>query len=652
MDFELSSATKKLEEANRREKERKLRQREIEKKIAKEEEERNRLAQERKRIEQERAQQEARVEEEKRIKLLQLNGGITYTRNFPVVLKESPSADAEDAAFYEEGLSDRAIIPSVILEDLMGMNARFPLQFAIFPTNEDYFSTSRKAFISVQDFCQEEIIYLPREIMKRLNFLSPDGVPEVSDMSVTIQYVQLPKAQEVTLRPKQMGFTDCVPNVLVFLGKWLQSKYAILSSGTILPVIVRNPGSPPMTFELLVNDVVPQADAVSTVDVDLKIKIIESIPNPNMHPRNNRSVNHPFPGQPPTDKRQEWLIDDITLEDQKSAKLSFEESHYYKLNIQNLPDCPRFSICATVSPKSGAQDNSPDVDLYLSFPPLKYPNRTNHDIASADSIGSKEVILRKEDFVSHHHLYVSVIGSSDSAEYSLKIVIPNDHGHVNEGATQELGDRITCSNCGGLVPRANYQMHEAFCRRNVRVCNFPGCAARIKANEMGSHIHCTDCGAVYGENAKEKHQRLYHQNQRCGCGVLLPYREMRNHIKSTCPLRIIVCKYCQEEQEAGEGVLSVEDKYYGISSPHESRCGSVTSPCPICKKLIQRKRLEFHIQAHRSQPTSETAERSIPQGNTSNPRQREDFIGRFQCPICLAPFASEREVGTHVDDAH
>jgi hypothetical protein len=53
---------------------------------------------------------------------------------------------------------------------------------------------------------------------KRVN--SKESLP-----MLTLVYAQVPQATDAKFRPLQPGFNESVQNVLVFLEKWLQSRY-------------------------------------------------------------------------------------------------------------------------------------------------------------------------------------------------------------------------------------------------------------------------------------------------------------------------------------------------------------------------------------------------------------------------------------------
>nr|CAD1834907.1 unnamed protein product [Ananas comosus var. bracteatus] len=66
------------------------------------------------------------------------------------------------------------------------------------------------------------------------------------------------------------------------------------------------------------------------------------------------------------------------------------------------------------------------------------------------------------------------------------------------------------------------------------------------------------------------------------------------HQFSTCPLRLIVCRFCGDMVQAGTEPLDARDRLRGLSE-HESICGSRTAPCDSCGRSVMLKEMDIHV---------------------------------------------------------
>ena len=123
---------------------------------------------------------------------------------------------------------------------------------------------------------------------------------------------------------------------------------------------------------------------------------------------------------------------------------------------------------------------------------------------------------------------------------------------------------VVCESCGRRVPDASYQMHLAFCARNVHVC--------------------IDCGARVPNAEKEQHQ-LTHQPVECECGELCPADMLATHQAFVCSRRKVVCDYCRLEFTADE------------HRQHERPCGSRTEKCSSCGAYVMLRHWTQHLES-------------------------------------------------------
>jgi hypothetical protein len=66
------------------------------------------------------------------------------------------------------------------------------------------------------------------------------------------------------------------------------------------------------------------------------------------------------------------------------------------------------------------------------------------------------------------------------------------------------------------------------------------------------------------------------------------------HQSSTCPLRLIVCRFCGDTVHAGGEPADVRDRLRNMCE-HESICGSRTAPCDSCGRSVMLKEMDIHV---------------------------------------------------------
>lgn len=66
------------------------------------------------------------------------------------------------------------------------------------------------------------------------------------------------------------------------------------------------------------------------------------------------------------------------------------------------------------------------------------------------------------------------------------------------------------------------------------------------------------------------------------------------HQSSTCPLRLIMCRFCGDMVQAGSTPADARDRLRGLVE-HESICGSRTAPCDSCGRAIMLKEMDIHV---------------------------------------------------------
>lgn len=113
-----------------------------------------------------------------------------------------------------------------------------------------------------------------------------------------------------------------------------------------------------------------------------------------------------------------------------------------------------------------------------------------------------------------------------------------------------------------MIDEPKFDMHEAYCRRNIRKCD--------------------KCDEMIDKNEIETHEEEFHKAVTCDlCSANFEASKLESH-KKACPQRKITCQYC-----------SLEYPFKEISS-HSNACGSRTNNCQFCGKIVQLRELEVH----------------------------------------------------------
>ncbi|XP_075691117.1 TRAF-type zinc finger domain-containing protein 1 isoform X2 [Rhinoderma darwinii] len=119
-----------------------------------------------------------------------------------------------------------------------------------------------------------------------------------------------------------------------------------------------------------------------------------------------------------------------------------------------------------------------------------------------------------------------------------------------------------CGNCKRDIPLVNFTIHEIHCRRNISMCKL--CKEPIPRSDM------------------EDHYASEHAPVTCKCNMTMEKCALEEHEKSSCPLRLVTCQFCELEVTFN----SLEN--------HEDYCGARTELCEKCGSSVMIKDLKDH----------------------------------------------------------
>ncbi len=119
-------------------------------------------------------------------------------------------------------------------------------------------------------------------------------------------------------------------------------------------------------------------------------------------------------------------------------------------------------------------------------------------------------------------------------------------GAGSDAAAEDHTGQQVCGNCGAWVPSMSIARHDAFCRKNVKRCEYPGCGKALRVSEPDAHAHCTSCDVVGSRAAVDKHVAVRHTSLPCvfRCGTSMHLQPLLVHSLRECNDRMIVCRYC------------------------------------------------------------------------------------------------------------
>lgn len=190
--------------------------------------------------------------------------------------------------------------------------------------------------------------------------------------------------------------------------------------------------------------------------------------------------------------------------------------------------------------------------------------------------------------------------SSSAPQSSTNIQVKLQHSKRETEQDTEITslEYSVCRNCNRRIPVGNLDLHSIQCERMYKMCNV--CNLVLKKKDFERHTHCNKCIRFgLSSDQVELHDKLYHQHtacKLCGQSNIQPI-QLRIHQTQECPKRIILCRFCNSFVQAGTDGHHVDykDKYYYNLTSHESYCGSRTTNCHLCSKVVLIKELKSHI---------------------------------------------------------
>ncbi|AOA61188.1 hypothetical protein PP7435_CHR1-0354 [Komagataella phaffii CBS 7435] len=510
--------------------------------------------------------------------------------------------------------SDRVALPPSILESLVNQQQRLSIASLphplIFRLQAEKSNSAVNSFVGVKEFTsQEGTILLPEFIYDKL--VSPDN----NDSTINITLASdIPKGTSIALKPLEL-YPE-IKDWKYFLEAKLIKSYTTLSTNDTVCISEKD-----KVYKLLVEQAEPTS-AICLIDTDIDLSIV---------PLDDEMARE-MSNQQDTETVLQYGTNAVTIADT-------EHSHAYKLQLDNSND-----LCLSLS------INSQDVNLvdllisnnqFISKDSLQWstiPFNENSNINKND--GTISICIPKTDhwIEGKEFVYILPIVWSEGESFKSQLSISRiAEAHVTTSSLQETlkADEAKCSNCGKHVPKQSISLHENFCHRNNIKCS---CGQLFLKKIPDTHWHCQN-DAYFGATieGRDIHQKLHHTEYECSlCSTTLPnYIQLALHKSTECPERLHICRYCQltvpQEVPSAEAMLS-------SMTQHEYQCGSKTTECHQCSKIVRQRDLQTHMQLHELDRKQQVA--PIVCANVNCCRILNEPTDLQLCSVCFGPLYS------------
>lgn len=438
---------------------------------------------------------------------------------------------------------DRIILSVSHLEALLQLeNVSSPFTFRL--SKRDLTS-----YAAVQEFtAQEGHIIIPWNIQESMNVKDGDVLGVVN--------VHLPKANAVTLQPLEAGYDE---DWKTLLEPQLNGR-ATLTKGEVLTILASG-----RELRFLIHEVEAEDESVvaaSIIDTDVEVIIV-----PLDEQQAIKSLE--------TRDKKKKLMHIVHLDEQYEAAIDGSES--FELHSWDRSRMLHFLV------------ESESADVYVSTEWM--PSEVDHEWSTLEG---PLHIPPSDKMTSSTCLYLTIT-SPTKDHFSLQITQepPGKESHAGDNGYSK------CDNCNVWIPKFSMSLHTVRCARQNIKCGECGKVVAIK--DATSHWHCPDdTVSGFGDKSFTRHKRISHISQICACGKHLDsFIDRARHSGSTCPLKLIICRFCHLRVPQGDHSLltSGEDILAGYTE-HEAQCGGRTTECNVCKRRVPLKSLPVHRQNH------------------------------------------------------
>lgn len=472
---------------------------------------------------------------------------------------EKLTYDPNDTSRSVPEHTDKIILPAKILEELMDFMKYDPLPKLPHPLVFKLSTPSNSTYVGVKEFHDLNIdnLYLSQDVIKRLNIgdiensllLSLELALNVSDFGDKTDN----KARvEIAPRETYLHVSDWKK----FLESTLSTSYTAISTNDIL------------TFDIDGHDYILDVKSVKTTNnlktvcvVDRDIGLVVKLPHGKK------------------DKQKGGGDDEISdLFKDKSGILKAKQKFKLILEPDEIFRC--------------------DGEFLISFD--KFVGLNRFEFGSI--ISPKKEWINKTDYETEIFIYVlgkETDGGIKDVTFNVSKVEKDElkKDDDNNGNNEEVDENsIKCEYCDKIISKSSLVLHESFCKRNNIKCS--QCNEVFFKKIPEKHWHCCNGTLGTGDWSKYLHDTYLH-GEIFNCNVCNYFHgneyELSLHLARECPKALHECRYCHLCLIRGEP--SVTSKFHEVSF-HEWKCGSKTTDCSRCGRIVKISNLKAHLRLH------------------------------------------------------
>ena len=471
--------------------------------------------------------------------------------------------------------TDKVILPEKILHSLISLQKLHDLSSLPHPLVFRLSTPSQKTYVGVKEFHDkdESSIFLSEDVSKRLNIYPPiyDHIEETPGIDVQVENLSIELALNVSAidNTTKKAIIELAPreNYRVldwksFLEATLPANYTAVTTNDVL---IFDFDQQNFVLDVVSVKTTENIRTVCVIDRDIELKIkTPSGSEDKSSSEPNDDHDSLFPGEY------------VDLFGDKEGEIKFGERVKLKIG-------PTEKIVA-------------DSEFSLAFD--QFVSNSRFEIATMNQ-PENEWANETDDEI---NVYVYGFRNHDDSLGAMKFTIVKEGGQDKGDKSEMLdADSVRCIYCKNIIKASSKVLHENFCRRNNVLCP-EGCGEVFFKAIPPTHWHCC---LTYGDGdwSKQLHAEYMHDDinlvgvtcELCGEYHCTTKYVLSQHVSKECPKAIHECRYCH--LVVARGVPCGESRFYGVSL-HEWLCGSKTTECPKCNKIIKLRDLETHLKLH------------------------------------------------------
>ncbi|KAL8693856.1 MAG: hypothetical protein Q9224_003676, partial [Gallowayella concinna] len=431
---------------------------------------------------------------------------------------------------------------------------------------------------------------------------------------LTVHFEILPRGTYVKLRPLEAGYDP--EDWKALLEKHLRDNFTTLTNGEILTVT-----SGKEEFRFLVDDLRPNAKAVTLVDTDLEVDIEplnEEQARETLKQRALKAQRAPGTAEGSSPGGLIQIEQDVSAQVRPGDHVDYtieewDRSKDLELELSPLDD--EQDIDLFVTPAGPRQRARPREDEHVFADFSANPSkriRLKHTNVELDNVEALWISVRASD----HDDQPSRSASTAPIPYYLRATSSssptNDSDTLTPTPPNPNADEEICTNCHQFIPHRTMFLHQNFCLRNNIRCSHCDSIFQKSSPAWQNHWHCPhDSSHGNTPSSLQKHNRLFHTPCTCpSCNFPCNnISDLAHHRTTTCPTKPILCQFCHllvpQRGPDDPDLMDPEVLLSGLT-PHELIDGARTTECHLCAKIIRLRDMVTHLKHHAYERLSRT----------------------------------------------